>query len=115
LFGSKPDEVLQWAGEIERCRGEKVRLGSFEVGGSKSRMEQLRIELVGANDDPDGIRRALALAKIDEIVAMLLKRFEVIARSYEWIKANQLLFPETDRGRRERSRGCCVGQARAVT
>jgi hypothetical protein len=53
-------------------------------------MEQLRVELDGANGDPDKIKRALALAKIDEIVGELLKRYEHIARSYEWLKLNLL-------------------------
>lgn len=53
-------------------------------------MQQLRVELAGAKDDPDGIKRALALAKIDEIVAALLKQFEHIACSYAWLKANEL-------------------------
>jgi hypothetical protein len=93
LFGLNQDEVLEWVGEIERSQGERFRLGRFEVSGSRSRMQQLRVELAGAGGDPDEIRRALALTKIDEIVATLLKRFEQIAHSYEWIKANQLLTP----------------------
>lgn len=92
LFGSKPDQVLQWVGEVERfCRGESSRLDWFFIlWRSQSRMQQLRVELAGAKDDPDGIKRALALAKIDEIVAALLKQFEHIACSYAWLKANEL-------------------------
>ena len=104
LFGSKPDEVLQGLGVVERCEGERLQpewsevrgpkgrvqqlriklVGAkddpdgvdwFEVRGSKSRMQQLQVELVGAKDDPDGVKRALALAKIDEIVGVLLERF----------------------------------------
>jgi hypothetical protein len=96
LFGSDPGRFLEGVSEAERPWAEVLRLGWSGVSGSKSRMEQLRVELTGARGNAGEIKRASALAKIDEIVAMLLKRFERIARSYEWIKANQLLTPGMD-------------------
>jgi hypothetical protein len=95
LFRSSPEDECEWADGSDPLGGEWVRRGRFAVSGSRSRMQQLRVELAGA--DADEVRRALALAKIDEIVTNLLRRFERVACSVERINALQLYVAGTDR------------------
>ncbi|WP_165248056.1 hypothetical protein [Paludisphaera soli] len=103
LFGSKPDEVAGWLGMIQGCRGSRFILqGSgfrLYVGFtlSPSRFEQLRVELTTAIGDFDRVKKTLALAKIDEIVGGLLRGYEKVVRSHQWIIAERLIHPPPQR------------------